>query len=81
MLDGVAPGVCSCGRVASEPHQCEYRLRPEWRTPDGAIDPSLVPCPCCAEIPWCPAERAAAQAEVLAAPELVMGAAPYGRRP
>lgn len=25
MLDSVAPGVCGCGRVASEPHACEYR--------------------------------------------------------
>lgn len=81
ILDSVAPGICGCGRVASEPHQCEHRPRLDWRTPDGAIDASMVPCPCCGEIPWCPAERAAAHADVMAAPELVMGAATAGRRP
>lgn len=56
----------------------EEQPREPWRTPDGAIDPVKVPCPCCGELPWCWQESARLRAEVQAAPEFVMGAAMYG---
>lgn len=70
ILDTAAPGVCWCGRIASEPHACEER-------PATAIDPTKVPCPCCGELPWCPTEQAKSYAEAMAAPEFVMGRATY----
>lgn len=69
-MDVAAPGLCSCGLVASKPHTCEYR-------PAKVIDPAQVSCPCCGEIPWCREEQSSSYAEAMNAPEFAMGRATY----
>lgn len=74
--------VSTCFRceVPSVDCVCDQQpVRPEWLTGDGRIDTSRIGCPCCGEVPWCGAELAAVSAEWEATPELVVGAATYGR--